>query len=123
MGDIEAMFHQVKVPKEDRDYLRLLWWPGGNTELEPREYRMAVHLFGATSSPSCANIALRQTAIDHGTEFDKSVITTVNKNFYVDDCLKSFETEQNAIQLVQDLSVLLRKAVLTSQSLQATVEL
>lgn len=27
MADIEAMFHQVKVPEEDSDLLRLLWWP------------------------------------------------------------------------------------------------
>ena len=27
--DIEAMFHQVKVPPEDSDLLRFLWWPSG----------------------------------------------------------------------------------------------
>ena len=25
-GDIEAMFHQVKVPEKQRNYLRFLWW-------------------------------------------------------------------------------------------------
>lgn len=29
MGDIEGMFHQVKIPKNDVDFLRFLWWPGG----------------------------------------------------------------------------------------------
>ena len=29
MGDIEAMFHQVKVTTEHCDFLRFLWWPDG----------------------------------------------------------------------------------------------
>lgn len=29
-ADIEAMFHQVKVPIKDRDLLRFLWWPDGD---------------------------------------------------------------------------------------------
>ena len=43
----------------------------GNLEGELQEYRMVVHLFGAVSSPSVANFALKQTATDneeqHGT--------------------------------------------------------
>ena len=29
-ADVEAMYHQVKVAKEDCDALRFLWWPEGN---------------------------------------------------------------------------------------------
>lgn len=60
MADVEAMFHQVSVPPEDADLLRFLWWPDGDTSKDLVEYRMAVHLFGATSSPSCASYALRR---------------------------------------------------------------
>ncbi|XP_022595647.1 WD repeat-containing protein 17-like, partial [Seriola dumerili] len=66
MADIESMFHQVQVPPDDRDLLRFLWWPKGDTQQLPIEHRMKVHLFGATSSPSCANFALRKCAEDHG---------------------------------------------------------
>lgn len=32
MADIEAMYYQVKVPEEDTDFMRFLWWPEGNIE-------------------------------------------------------------------------------------------
>lgn len=34
MADIEAMFYQVRVDEEHTDYLRFLWWPGGDTTQE-----------------------------------------------------------------------------------------
>ena len=33
--DVEKMFHQFIVPKNDRNYLRFLWWSNGDTELQP----------------------------------------------------------------------------------------
>ena len=53
------MFHHVKVGSSHRDYLRFLWWDDENFESDPVENRMTVHLFGATSSPGCANFALK----------------------------------------------------------------
>lgn len=100
-GDIEAMFLQVAVPENQRDYLRFLWWPQGTTE-PPKEYRMTVHLFGATSSPSCANYALHRTAEDYGA-CSREASETIRNNFYVDDVLKSVEDEDTAIRLLNDL--------------------
>ena len=45
-GDIKQMFHQVRVPPEDRDALRFMWWPGGDLSLEPVAYRMCVRVWG-----------------------------------------------------------------------------
>ncbi|KAL9960110.1 hypothetical protein ACROYT_G033517 [Oculina patagonica] len=70
-ADVEAMFHQVRVPPDDYDAFRFLWWPDDDLDQEPVEYRMEVHLFGATSSPACSNVALRKTAEDNINEFDK----------------------------------------------------
>ena len=60
---------------------------------------MTVHLFGAASSPSCANFALRRVAEDHKTEFDVETIRTVKRNFYVDDCVKSVGSNEKAIRM------------------------
>ena len=35
-GDLEAMFMQVLIPENHRDYLRFLWWPQGDVSREPR---------------------------------------------------------------------------------------
>ena len=56
MADVEAMFHQVRVSNEDMDLFRFLWWPDGNYEKGLVEHKRLVHIFGATSSPSVANL-------------------------------------------------------------------
>ena len=98
IADIEAMFHRVRVNSDDCDFLRFLWWPDGDLRPPLEEYQMTVHLFGAVSSPSCANFALRKTATDNESEYDEKVTSTILKNFYVDDCLKSVRTEDEAIE-------------------------
>ena len=50
---------------------------------------MKVHLFGATSSPSCAAFSLRQTALDFGHGYEPLVASTVEGAAYVDDVLAS----------------------------------
>ena len=103
MADIEAMFYQVQVPPEQRDFLRFLWWPGGDLNAELKEYRMTVHPFGAVSSPSCANYALRKTADDNEEKFGNAVADTLRRNFYVDDCLRSVSAEATAKEQIKGL--------------------
>ena len=108
-ADIEAMFHQVRVHDEDCDALRFLWWPRGDLNRQPKCYRMQVHLFGATSSPSCTAYALRRTASDHAHMYESEVVETIRRNFYVDDCLKSVSSEERAITLASDLQSLMQR--------------
>ena len=87
--DIKAMFHLVKVPDKDMNWLRFLWWPGGDKSQLLEEYQMCVHLFGAASSPSCVIFALKQTAVDNGQKFCIKAADTLRRNLYVDDMLNS----------------------------------
>ncbi|XP_014665117.1 PREDICTED: uncharacterized protein LOC106807320 [Priapulus caudatus] len=80
---------------------------GGDISKQVTEYEIGVHLFGATSSPSCSNFALRKTAQDCKEQFNAEVVDTVLRNFYVDDCLKSLKSVDSAVSLVKDLQALL----------------
>ena len=59
MCDLEAMFYQFKVAEKDRDFLRFYRWDNNVTSKDPVEFRRAVHLFGAASSPGCATFGLK----------------------------------------------------------------
>lgn len=103
-ADIEAMFHQVLVTPKDRDALRFLWWPQGDVNRPPVQYRMTRHLFGGVWSPACAAFALRQTLKEGGRTSNE-----LGRSFYVDDLLLSVDSEGEAMRCVQKLRETLRR--------------
>ena len=65
---------------------------------------MVVNLFGKVWSASCTSYVLRRTAEEHRCEFDLFlIIEHFQRNFYVDDCLTSVSTEEEAIHQCNDL--------------------
>jgi len=109
LADVENMFHQVVVSPEHRDLLRFLWYPEGNLRKQPEVYRMCVHIFGAASSPTCSNFALRKCREDFNEDKKFDVADVLNKNFYVDDMLKSVTDEKSGIMLAEQLNKTLDK--------------
>ena len=105
-GDIEAMYHQVKVLKEDTDSLRFLWRENFNASID--EYIMCVHIFGKVDSPCCANWALKRTAIDNKSKFSLRAIKAVLECFYMDDYVDSFPDLEAAIKVIVEVIQLLK---------------
>lgn len=101
MCDVEKMFHQFHVEEADRNYLRFLWWKNRDLTLQPQEYRMKVHLFGATSSPGCANYGLKHLAKENECTYPlgSKFITT---DFYVDDGVTSVASAKEAVQVTRE---------------------
>jgi hypothetical protein len=89
------MFYRVRVPDEDANFLRFFWWQDGDPSKPVIQYQMVVHMFGAASSPACANNALRKTADDNESQFSEAA-KTVKIHFYVDDCCKSVASTEEA---------------------------
>ena len=61
---------------------------------------MAVHLFGAASSPACANLSLKTTAEDNK-DLGEEVVHFAKTDFYVDDGLKSVDMVEKTVFLIQ----------------------
>ena len=108
--DVQRMFHQFFVNEADRDFLRFFWWKHGDLKNEAEEYRMKVHLFGATSSPGCANFAFTRAVDDGEKEFGSEAADFMRKDFYVDDGLKSVKCVDTATNLIQNCQAMCAKA-------------
>ena len=98
-GDICKMFYMIKLPKYDTNFVRFLWFKDDNFLADPVQYRLKVHLFGATSSPAIANYALKRSVLDP-VNIEPAVKNTVLDSFYVDDLMKSFVDEETAIHIM-----------------------
>ncbi|KAM9709232.1 uncharacterized protein ACNS7B_023621 [Menidia menidia] len=109
--DVEKMFHRFHVTPEDRDFMRFLWWENGNTTSEAKEYRMRVHIFGAASSPGCANYGMKYLATKYEHEYPMAA-SFIRRNFYVDDGLVSLDTVEKAKQLVHEARKVCQKGQL-----------
>ena len=107
-GDIKGMFHQVRLLPDDRPLLRFLW-RDLKVDEPPRVFEWEVLPFGTTCSPCCATYALQRHATDHSQPED-IVRFSVDHCFYVDNCLHSVRTPEEAKQLVERLRELLSSA-------------
>ena len=66
-------------------------------------------IFGAASSPCMANYVLRKTAADNreNSAFTPDTIESVEKNFYVDDLLKSVCDDATGARMFREMTTLL----------------
>ena len=64
---------------------------------------MTVHLFGATSSPSCAFFCLKQSANSIDGSCSDVTKTAIDKAFYVHDCLLSVDSVEGGAVMVEEM--------------------
>ena len=103
MADIEKIYFQIRVSEKHQKFLRFLWWRGGNFSKESTNHKMCAHVFGGVSSGACNNYALKRTAKEKEKKYGTETAHTLRENFYVDDLLKSVNSEDDAIKLIKDV--------------------
>ena len=109
VGDVEAMFYQVRVKSSDRDVLRFLWADlpfEDPTEIDT--YQMLVHIFGATDSPCRENFAVKCVARYNKERCSRVASESILKSFYADDSLKSVITTGEAVNFAKEISDVMR---------------
>ena len=107
-GDIEQMFHQISVSPKDRDSLRFLWRENSNEVVS--DYKMIVHLFGKNDSPCVANFALKRAGADKKDITHPSVVTSIDQDFYMDDFLKSDDSEEHLTRITKTVISVLKES-------------
>ncbi|KAL0153706.1 hypothetical protein M9458_050984 [Cirrhinus mrigala] len=109
-ADIQQMFYCFLVKEEDRNFLRFLWFRDNDPSKDIVEYRMKVHVFGNSPSPAIAIYGLRKAAHLEGKEQDSEVQQFVERDFYVDDGLKSLPTVEAAVSLLKRTQTILARS-------------
>ncbi|XP_076861369.1 uncharacterized protein LOC143514271 [Brachyhypopomus gauderio] len=107
-ADIKQMFYCFYVKDEHRDVLRFLWFKDNNPENEVVDYRMTVHVFGNSPSPAVATYGLRRSAQEGEKDFGSDVCEFIKTDFYVDNVLRSFPSEAEAVDVLMRAQQLLK---------------
>ena len=80
------MYFRIRVPENQTNFMRFLWYPEHNLNKKLTDNRIKVHVFGTKSGPSYANYALRAMIKELNNQL---VVECIQKNFYVDNILKT----------------------------------
>ncbi|XP_053685875.1 uncharacterized protein LOC128735413 [Sabethes cyaneus] len=109
-GDVMEMFHQLKIRSPDCQSQRFVF-RDRPTDL-PRIYVMDVATFGSSCSPASAQHIKNLNADEFASEYPRAAAAIKNKH-YVDDYLDSFQTNEEAIQVVNEVKLVHSKGGFT----------
>ncbi|XP_037034300.1 uncharacterized protein LOC119073091 [Bradysia coprophila] len=103
IGDIEEMYHQIKVPESDQHVQRFLW--RDDPSQEPDVYVMMVMTFGSKCSPSTAQYVKNKNAKEFEEKFPRAAEAII-QNHYVDDMIDCTDSVDEAETLIKDVKMI-----------------
>lgn len=106
VADVQKMYRNILVAKEDTNYQRILWRKEANQPI--KDYRLLRVTFGTACAPYLAVKTLLQIAEDEG-EDKPNAVRTIKEDFYMDDLMSGSDTLQEAIHTAKDVECILRK--------------
>lgn len=99
-GDIQEMYHQLRIRAEDKQAQRFVFRASATEK--PQIYVMDVATFGATSSPCSAQFVKNLNAEQFAQEFPEAAAAIVQRH-YVDDYYDSLDTVEEAVQRANEV--------------------
>ena len=103
--DIEKMYRQVRIHREDQDLQRILWRPSPDEPI--CDFRLEMVIYGLVPSgflaTSCLNLLKNATN-------DPAASRLIKKSFYMDDLLAGADTEDEVILIQAELHEVLKSA-------------
>jgi hypothetical protein len=108
-GDIKGIFDAVKASPEDDNAFCFYYWEDHDLNKPLIPYQICMQVFGAASSPGASHFALKQTAKDNAEHFSSECVKTVQRDFYVDDLLKSVSDSRTAVNLLKEFCSILER--------------
>ncbi|XP_065094607.1 uncharacterized protein LOC135715126 [Ochlerotatus camptorhynchus] len=99
-ADICEMFNQFLIRPEDRSAQLFLWRDDPSKPFDV--FVMDVATFGSTCSPSAAQFIKKRNAVEFSEQFPRAAEAITNHH-YVDDFLCSVHTEQEAVELAEQV--------------------
>lgn len=108
-SDIEKMFRQIKVAREDWDLQRIVWRSSPEELL--RSYRLTTVTYGTTPASFLSTYCLIALAKSVEKELPKAA-KVISEDFYMDDLMTGADTEDDCCRLQIDVSSVLNSAKL-----------
>lgn len=104
-ADIEKMYRQIQVSKDDQNYQRIVW--RNNISEQIKEYKLTTVTYGTSAAPYLAVKTLRKLAQDDRSKYPIASKITL-EDFYVDDLLSGNDNLAEAKQAQEQLINLLK---------------
>ena len=102
IADVEKMFCQVKMNRIHKDFVRFFWRPKENEAI--KIMRLKVLPFGLRCSPFVAMSCLRELGKTLQGSYPRAC-NFVLENFYVDDFIAGASSVEDALALINDVSL------------------
>lgn len=105
VADIQHMYRQILISKQDTDYQRILWRESSEEPI--REYRLLTVTYGSSCAPYLAIRTLHQLAEDERGEFPEAEL--LKTDLYMDDLMTGSSTEEDTQRLQRRLTELFKR--------------
>ena len=116
-GDIRKMYREILLRPADRQLHRFLWRASPDQEVQ--SYCINRVTFGVASSPYLAVQTLQQAGRDFGKDWPIAQ-HHIDSSFYVDDLLGGANSDEEVIQLYEQLTNILSKAGFTLRKFRSS---